>query len=309
MNAALGTRLAVLVLVWVPLAVAQTADVKGDGPQAFDSPKAATDALLKACKDNDTPALIRMFGPRYRQATETIDDAEEKVQRQRFWEKAQAYLKLDEREGERVVLIAGTDHWAFPIPLVKSSRGWAFATDEGFEELLARRIGGNELMAIDVCREYIAAQREYAAVDRDGDGVLEYAQRLRSSPGAHDGLYWPADEKAGEPVSPFGPSLARAEVSPKHADPRGSYLGYRYRILLRQGANVPGGAYGYVINGNMIAGFALVAWPETYRASGVMTFVVSHQGKIYEKDLGDRTESIAESMEVFEPDDSWKVVP
>ncbi len=228
--------------------------------QTFESPKAAADKLLQACKDNDEEALGRIFGPVFRELTKNVDEAEERARRRRFWEQSQEVLKLEEHGADRVVLVVGKELWPMPIPLVKGPHGWSFNTSEGIEELKARRIGENELAAIDVCREYAAAQREYASYDHDGDGVLEYAQRIRSTGGT-------------------------------------------------QGAKVPGGKYDYVINGNMIAGFALVAWPVEYRSSGVMTFVVSHHGKVYEKDLGPQTQQAAAAMEAFEPDESWSVVP
>jgi hypothetical protein len=165
---------------------AQSADSKGDSPQAFDTAKAAIDSLLLACKDNDSAMLIRMFGAKYRDAIAKIDDAEEKEHRQTFWERSQAYMKLVENGADRVELVVGKELWAFPIPLVKENRGWVFATDAGFKELLARRIGENELTAIEVCREFVKAQVEYAASDHDGDDVLEYAQKIASSSGKQD---------------------------------------------------------------------------------------------------------------------------
>ena len=287
---------------------AQSASKPGDTQQMFDSAKAAVDVLLQACKDNDTEALVRLFGPRLKAAVEKIDDAEERIHRHRFWEQSQEAIKLEEQSPEKVFIVVGKEMSQLPIPLVKEARGWRFDTDEGFEELAARRIGENELAAIAVGREYLSAQREYAAYDHDGDGVLEYAQRLRSSPGMHDGLYWPTSEGSQEPLSPFGPLLAQADISMKEIESQGGFMGYRFKVLTRQGGNVPGGSYDYVINGNLIAGFALLAWPEDYRSSGVMSFLVSHHGRIYQKDLGPQTASIAEAMEVLNPDESWKVV-
>jgi hypothetical protein len=290
------------------LVSAQSADTKDGAQQAFDSPKAAVDKLLEACKANDTQGLIKMFGPRYRDAVEKIDDAEEKAHRQDFWERAQAHLKLIEAGDDRVELVVGRDLWMFPVPLVKESRGWVFATDEGFEEMLARRIGENELNAIEVCREYGFAQREYAAADRDGDEVLEYAQRITSTADKQDGLYWEVKEGSDEPLSPLGNMLADAEAALKDRMPGSPYLGYYFKILTQQGSDPPGGKYDYVINGNMIAGFALVAWPADYRASGVMTFVISHQGKLYEKDLGQDTAKAVVAMNEYNPDTSWALV-
>jgi hypothetical protein len=286
----------------------QAADTKDNMQQAFDSPKAAVDSLFEACRSNDTNALIRIFGSRYRDAVEKIDDAEERQHRQVFWERSQAHLKLVEKGDDRVELVVGKELWEFPIPLVKKSRGWIFDTDEGFEEMLARRIGENELNAIEVCREYAIAQQEYAAADRDGDEVLEYAQRIASTHGKQDGLYWEVKEESSEPLSPLGHLLADAEGALQDRKPGSPYLGYYFRILTRQGPNPPGGAYDYVINGNMIAGFALIAWPADYRASGVMTFVISHQGKLFEKDLGPDTSKLVESIVEYNLDQTWILV-
>jgi len=287
----------------------QSAGPDGDSQQAFDTPKAAVDSLLMACKDNDSASLIRLFGPRFRDAIATIDDAEEKEHRRKFWEQSQAHLKLLEKGADRVELIVGRDLRAFPIPLVKQSRGWVFATEEGFKELSARRVGENELTAIEVCREFVQAQFEYAIADRDGDEVLEYAQRIASSPGKRDGLYWEVSAESSEPPSPFGDLLAEADGTPKERKPGAPYMGYYFKIVMRQGSNPPGGKYDYVINGNMIAGFALVAWPADYRDSGVMTFLASHHGRVHEKDLGEQTGETARALDTFDPDDSWQLVP
>lgn len=283
----------------------QPADSKESTQQAFDSPKAAVDKLFEACKENDSAALVRMFGPRYRDAIARIDDAEEKDHRKRFWKQSQAYLKLMEKGTDRVELVVGRDLFTFPIPIVKESRGWVFATEEGFKEMLARRVGENELTAIEVCREFVKAQVEYAAADRDDDEVLEYAQQIASSPGKRDGLYWDVNADSAEPLSPLGDLLAEADGTPKERKPGSPYMGYYFKILKRQGSNPPGGKYDYVINGNMIAGFALLAWPADYRESGVMTFLVNQSGKVYEKDLKEDTAKIVQEMTDYDPDKSW----
>lgn len=284
----------------------RSANADENSQQAFDTPRAAVDSMLRACKENDSAALIRMFGARFGDAIETIDDSEEKEHRRKFWEQSQAHLKMVEKGADRVELIVGRELWAFPIPLVKESRGWVFATEEGFKELLARRIGENELTGIEVCRAFVQAQAEYAAADRDGDEVLEYAQRIASTPGTRDGLYWKVSAESSEPPSPFGHLLAEADGTPKERKPLTPYMGYYFKILTRQGSNPPGGKYDYVINGNMIAGFALVAWPADYRDSGVMTFLVSHHRRVYEKNLGERTNETAKALDIFDPDNSWQ---
>jgi hypothetical protein len=192
------------------------------------------------------------------------------------------------------------------VPLVEKSGRWFFDTEAGAEELINRRIGRNELAVLDAVRTYVEAQREYAMLDRDGDEVLEYAQRFGSSEGTKDGLYWPLDLDGS--MSPLGPLVAEAQVVGYRKPTDGSqqpFHGYYFRILTRQGKHAPGGAYDYVINGNMIGGFALVAWPAEYDETGVMTFIVNQQGRVYQKDLGERTARIAGSMKTYDPDDTW----
>ena len=211
-----------------------------------------------------------------------------------------------------VVLELGEDLWPFPVPIVKKDGSWFFDTEVGKEELLNRRIGNNELAALPALRGYVEAQREYSATDHDDDEVLEYAQRLVSSPGKHDGLYWPPNY-AGD-VSPLGPMVAYAqaegydpELREEDEVERGPYQGYYFKILTRQGKHAPGGKYSYITNGNMIGGFALVAWPAEYGTSGVMTFIVNQQGRVFQKDLGSNTSKIARKMSVYDPDPSWKI--
>ena len=213
---------------------------------------------------------------------------------------------------ERAVLVIGNREWPFPIPLVKQGGAWRFDTEAGAEEILNRRIGRNELGAIEVCRAHVDAQREYASKDRNGDGILEYASRFRSSPGQRDGLYWPVGPD--EETSPMGPLMASAQAEgyftqqlPGHE--RQPYHGYYYRILTRQGEDAPGGAYDYIVRDRMIGGFALVAFPAKYGASGIMTFIVNQDGVVYQSDLGPDTEAIARQMTEFNPDTNWKRVP
>ncbi|HWX20532.1 MAG TPA: DUF2950 domain-containing protein, partial [Candidatus Binatia bacterium] len=206
----------------------------------------------------------------------------------------------------------GADAWPFPIPLAKADGQWRFDTEAGRQEVLNRRVGGNELGALSVCRAYLEAQREYAAKDRDGDEVLEYAQRLRSTPGKHDGLYWPL--RAGDEQSPLGPLIAAARVEGYRRQARimtdepSPYHGYYFKILTKQGKHAPGGKYDYIINGHMIGGFALAAWPAEWGNSGVMSFIVNQQGKIYEKNLGPKTAMLAKAMTRYEPDRTWSLV-
>ena len=220
------------------------------------------------------------------------------------------FSQLVRKADDRFVLNLGDQNWPFPIPLVKKDGAWFFDTAAGREEIVSRRIGEDELTAIGVCQTYIAAQREYAREDRAGDGVLRFAQKLRSSPGRKDGLYWPV--APDEDPSPFGPLIAEV-----HAGGYGGrtaegkpqpYRGYIFKILTAQGASAPGGAYNYIINGNLIAGFALVAYPAHWGVSGVMTFVVNQWGRVYERNLGAQSADIAAAMTDFDPDQDWEVV-
>jgi hypothetical protein len=206
---------------------------------------------------------------------------------------------------DRVSVIMGNDNWPFSIPMMKTAEGWKFDTKAGREEVLNRRVGRNELDAIKVCRAYVEAQREYAITDRERDGIIQYAQKIASDSGRRNGLYWHAGE--GEVPSPLGPLAAKAaaEGYRRAADKPTPLHGYYYKILKGQGMNAPGGAYQYVINGHMVAGFALVAWPAEYGVSGVMTFIVNQNGIVYQKDLGPKTDGIAKAMTLYNPDRTW----
>jgi len=283
--------------------------------EVFASPDDAVKALVLACISKDHADMDKIFGPA-RKDFVTGDPVEDENDFNTFANAASERATLEERSADEAILHIGKDGWAFPIPIVKTTEGnkWYFDTVAGETEILARRIGANELQAIALCRTYVDAQREYASVDRDGSGVLKYAQRLKSNTGKQDGLYWPneAGSKAGP--SPFGPLVAAAAtegygpISGSHTRPT-AYHGYLFHVLKAQGPNAPGGAYDYVINGYMIAGFALVAYPAEYGKSGIMTFVVSHQGKVYQKDLGPNTQQLGDKMTRYDPDKSWTLVP
>jgi len=276
--------------------------------KTFASPEAAVDALVAALAKNDEAALIAIFGEAHKTLVVTDDSASDAFERSQAAAALAAFRALDARGEDRRVLLMGAQAWPAPIPLVRQGGAWRFATEEGIEEILNRRIGGNERSAIHVLRSYLEAQRLYASQDRDGDGVLQYARKLASAPGKRDGLYWPADPSDDGDVSPFGPLIAESSAylgDRKAGDP---YRGYHFRILTRQGKNAAGGEYDYVINGRMIAGFAMVAYPADYGASGVMSFIVNHNGKIFEKDLGERTHEIAPQVTRFDPRAGWKEV-
>jgi Protein of unknown function (DUF2950) len=271
--------------------------------KTFDSPEAAMAALLEALKRQDDAAVLDIFGAQYAGQIFGYDREAAHEEEARFVAAADQSLELrPDGEGRRIAYV-GPRAWPLPIPIVLSGGAWRFDTEDGIDELLNQRIGGNELRAIATVRAYVDAQNDYASEDRDGDQVLEYAQHIRSSPGEHDGLYWPS--AADQEPSPIGPLLAAAVET---HDVGASYNGYYYRILTRQGTNPPGGAYDYVINGNMIAGFALIAWPAEYGRSGVMTFLVNHQGKVFEKDLGPDTAKVAAAIDAYDPDPTWTEV-
>jgi hypothetical protein len=276
--------------------------------QTFASPQDAVNALVTAAQSDDTNAMHSIFGPVGQelispdvvQATEGF-----KMFVQHLTEKVQLVTNSD----SNVTLEIGMDGWPFPIPLVKQDGQWFFDTAAGKQEILARRVGRDEMGAIDVCNAYVEAQREYASEDRMGDGVLAYAQFLRSTPGTHDGLFWPTN--SGGELSPLGPLVAQARVEGYHRtakmlnDEQAPYHGYYFKILTRQGKHASGGKYNYIINGRMIAGFALVAWPAEWGNTGVMTFIVNQQGRVFQKNLGPKTVKLASAMTTYDPDDTW----
>ena len=254
------------------------------------------------------PAMLAIFGDEHKDLVIQSDRAAASANRAKVLAEMQTLRVLHDSSPDRRVLLIGDQAWPMPIPIVRAGDRWRFATEEGEDEIVNRRIGGNERNAIYVLRAYIDAQRAYAARDRDGDGVLQYAQKLASAPGKHDGLYWPTDAAKGDEASPFGPLIAESAAYLKGHAAGDPYRGYNFRILTRQGKNAPGGAYNYVINGRMIAGFAMVAYPAEWGRSGVMTFIVSHNGKVYEKDLGKDSTAIGARMTSFDPSAGWKAV-
>jgi len=283
--------------------------VSAEGEQTFNSPEDAVNALVVAARNNDTNAIHLMFGPVGHEliSPDAVQATEDfKLFVQRLTEKTQ----LIPHSESNATLELGADGWPFPIPLVKQGAQWNFDTAAGAEEVLARRVGRNEMSAMSVAYAYLDAQHEYASEDRGGDGVLAYAQYLSSTPGTHDGLFWPVTQ-ADDVLSPLGPLIAQARVDGyRHTakmlnEEQAPYHGYYFKILTRQGKHAPGGKYNYLINGHMIGGFALVAWPAEWGNTGVMTFVVNQQGKIYQKNLGSGTGKIAKAMTTYEPDDSW----
>jgi len=281
--------------------------------QNFATPQEAIKALVAAARNNDTNAIRLIFGPAGHEliSPDVVQATEEfKLFVQGLAEKTQ----LVNNSESNATLELGVDGWPFPIPLVKEGAQWHFDTAAGSEEILARRIGRNEMGALNVCNAYVVAQREYASEDRMGDGVLAYAQFLRSTPGTHDGLFWPTNQP-GEELSPLGPLVAQARVEGYHRtstmlnDEQAPYHGYYFKILTRQGKHAPGDKYNYIINGRMIAGFALVAWPAEWGNTGVMTFVVNQSGVVFQKNLGPKTVKIASAITTYDPDGTWLPAP
>jgi hypothetical protein len=271
--------------------------------KSFSSAEEAVKALVTAARNNDDKEILAIFGPDAKDLIFSGDRVADKQRREKLLAAYDEQNKLVP-EGNSIILVIGKNDFPFPIPIVKKGETWIFDTKKGREEILNRRIGEDELDAIQTCLAIVDAQREYAMMNSDG----EYAEKFSSDPGKKNGLYWPTKE--GEKPSPLGRLLAKAKSegysktgTSGKAEP---YHGYYYRMLKAQGKNAAGGAYSYIINKKMIGGFAVVAWPAKYGNSGVMTFIVNHDGIVYQKNLGPKTAQIAEKMEVFNPDAGWK---
>lgn len=292
----------------IGLAFLQPAVSNAAPPQNFATPEAAVTAMRTALEAGNEPALVRIAGSDFKSLVVTGEPDLDKAN----WQAAAGWFDtfntlITDAPDRRTVMI-GAEAWPFPAPLVKSARGWHFDFAEGAEELINRRIGNNELATIDVMRAFVTAQLDYASADHDGDGIRQYAEVLASTPGKRDGLYWPADTAKDEAPSPWGPLIAASGIdmaTRKAGDP---YHGYRYKILTEQGPNARGGAYNYVINGHMVAGYGLIAWPAEPGESGVMTFIVNQDGMVYQRDLGKDGGGIAATMTSFDPAASWTPV-
>jgi hypothetical protein len=306
----LTRRLTIAAAITLLIGVAGSRDAVSAGPRqkSFASPGEAVQALVEAVKAGDMEALAAILGPEGSQLISSGDAVADKQDRAHFVLSYEESNKLERPTETKAVLVIGQDQWPLPIPVMKEGDAWRFDTAVGKEEILNRRIGRNELSAMQVCLAYVDAQREYARVARESDGVLAYAMKFRSDEGKQNGLYWPTKE--GEGSSPLGVLVANARAEGYSRKASGGkpapYHGYFYRILTAQGPDAPGGAYDYGVNGKMIGGFALVAYPAQYGVSGVMTFIVNHEGVVYEKDVGTDTEEIALAMQTYNPDSTWK---
>jgi hypothetical protein len=300
----LAINLAVVVtFAWTGMVSAAAAQQK-----SFSSPEEAVKATIAAAKSGNDKELLAIFGPQSKELLFSGDPVGDKQRRAEFIAAYDQKNRLD-TQGEKKILIVGKDDWPFPIPIVKKGQSWVFDTDQGKEEILNRRIGRNELDTIQICLAIVDAEREYAMKDRDKNGLLEYAQKFVSDPGKKNGLYW--ETKAGEPESPLGPIMSQARSAGYQGKPSTTptpYHGYYYKILTAQGKNAPGGAYSYLVKGKMIGGFGVVAYPAEYGNSGVMTFIVNHDGKVFQKNLGPNTASVAKSMKEYNPDSTWSEV-
>ncbi|MBZ5521315.1 MAG: DUF2950 domain-containing protein [Acidobacteriia bacterium] len=286
-------------------------------PRSFAAPEEAMKALVEAGKAKDRAALADLFGPQYDKLL-SGDEVQDNKELEQFSAAVDESVKLDKTAEDRMIVSIGKDNWPFPIPIVKKTSQWRFDTDAGMQEILNRRIGENELSAIATCRAYVLAQWEYFTEgDHDNDGVAEFAQKFISSVGNREGLYWETGEN--ERPSPMGAMVAAARAEGYSAGQRKAaanpaehkrspYHGYYFRILKRQGPHAPGGKYDYVINGNMIAGYALIAYPDKWGSSGIMTFIVNQQGRVYQKNLGPNTLKLAAGITEYDPDVTWKVV-
>jgi hypothetical protein len=281
-----------------------------DGQTVFPTPERAVEALTDAAKGSDTAPLLAMFGPDGRDILASGDPVADRRAREVFVIAVNQRWQLAETDPDRRELVIGDEKWPFPVPLVRGRDGWRFDSVAGKHEVLARRIGRNELAAIGVCETYVIAQKEYAAEARDGNPAGLYAQKVRSTPGKHDGLFWP--EKHGEKSSPLGDLAAQAtaegyDPTAQVQGPR-PFRGYLFRILTGQGASAKDGAKSYLVNGQMTAGFALIAYPADYGNSGIMTFIVNQEGVVHEADLGQDTPKLAGAITAYDPDARFRPV-
>ncbi|HEY1907864.1 MAG TPA: DUF2950 domain-containing protein [Myxococcaceae bacterium] len=287
------------------LLLGAAASALASGPRSFPTPEAAVDALAAAARTGDAKKILDVLGSDAKSLISSGDTVADHSAGERFLEQYdQAHALMPAADGVRTLAI-GTDQWPFPIPLAQGKAGWTFDVKAGKEEVLARRVGRNELDAIQVCLAYVDAQREYRERNPQGSVPAAYAKLLVSNKGKRDGLYWPAEPGAEE--SPLGPRVGGGKDEGYHpeAGKAAPYHGYFYRILTAQGPHADGGAVNYLVKGQLYGGFALVAWPATYGNSGITTFVVNHAGVVFQKDLGPDTASKVKAMKTFDPDSSW----
>jgi hypothetical protein len=278
------------------------------GQETFSSASEASQTLITALQNNGQQALLKVLGPNGKDIISSGDEVEDKDDAAQFVQKYQEMHRLVMEPDGTTTLYIGAENWPTPIPLMQQGGKWYFDTAAGKQEVLYRRVGKNELAVIQLCRELVDAQKEYYAKPHDGSADKQYAQKFFSDPNKHNGLYWKT-VAAGEGESPIGPLVASAATEGYVRDPslkQQAFMGYYFRILTRQGADAPGGARDYLVDGKMTGGFAFLAYPAEYRSSGVMTFIVGQDGIVYEKDLGHKTAEIAESLTQFDRDSTWR---
>ena len=301
------SRFAILVAILF-FVTAGPARVHAQAPKSFGSPNEAAEALFAAAKAKNQEAIFDILGDKSKEWIKSGDAVQDREGRDRFIKAYEVKNGIEKDQDATAFLVIGDDDFPFPIPIVKSPSGWSFDSEQGKEEILNRRIGRNELNTIEVLREVVKAQAEYASVDRDGNGILEYAQKFRSAVGKKDGLYWPVKE--GEAESPLGELVAAAVRKGYQAGQSDRvtipYFGYHYRILTAQESTAADGAYDYIVNNKMIGGFAVLAHPAKFGVSGFKTFIVNHEGVVYDTDLGKDTLSAVEKIQAFDPDSRWK---
>lgn len=295
------------VRVFVVTLLIVTAACSGGTQRDFASIDDAVGALVAAARSDDTGALLRILGKEAEPAIDSGDRVQDRNARERFVRSYEAeHILSRESAAGAATLLVGTDHWPFPFPLVQSNGRWRFDSDAGVDEIVNRRVGANELATIQSCLAFVDAEREYFMRNPQGSSLLQFSQRLVSTKGQKDGLYWPT--AGAEPPSPLGGAFARAqsegyfEKGPSKNEP---LRGYVYRLLTAQGPHAEGGAYSYLVGDKMIGGFALIAVPAEYGRSGVMTFIVNHDGVVYSKDLGPETHTVAQDIQTFDPDPTW----
>ena len=299
--------LACLIFVTLFLLLAASSSHAQDmSHRSFSSPEVAVTSLVDAVRASDTQEMLAILGAGSRELIFSGDDVADSIGRKKFVKAYDRMNTLQKVSADKVTLCIGKDNWPLPIPIVKTGNMWVFDAEQGKQEILNRRIGRNELHVMDVLHAYTDAQHEYASRDCRGGGVVEFAQKLISTQGKRDGLYW--EVKEGEKESPLGPLVAQAAKEGYADADLSPFHGYYFRILKGQGEHAQGGAYDYVVKGKMILGFALIAYPAEYGNSGVMTFIVNQEGSIHEKDLGKDTTRMAEEMKIFDPDKTWKMV-
>lgn len=271
--------------------------------KTFGTPKQAAEAVIAACMAQDREQMVEIFGPEILQTLNTKDPAQARQELETVALAGNEQTSFESRKDGSVVWLLGDQVWPFPVPLVQENGYWRFDTAAGREEMEARRIGRDELAALDMLKTLAAAQEQYATADYDADGVLEFARQVLSTPGLHDGLYWQPDG-LNSPMQETADAYKDYLASKKED----GWFGYRFKILTQQGEHAAGGAYDYLINGYMIGGYALVAWPVEYGRTGVATFLLNHNGKIFERDLGEGTDNQVRAMTTFDPDRNWKEV-